>query len=118
MKWWFLHTGIFITYAAASYLAVLGNYLEVLYGPPKDTIVLKNTIFIYVYGISGGYLGVVYIYDLIMYEYGEPPALSPIFTQAADFFWMACISSISSFIPREPPLHVTTTVVPLDDLDE
>lgn len=108
---WMIHTGIFATYALASYSAALGNYLEVAYGPNPEVIQLKCKIFIIIYGIVGTYLGVVYFYDLIMYEYGQEPALHPILTQIADILWMCCIASMNSFMPPEPPLEFTCVVV-------
>lgn len=110
---WFIHTCIFMTYASASYLAALGHYLKVRLAPIKrgGGIELKNTVYIIVYGIVLGYLGVVYVYDLVMYEHGRPPALHPIFTKSANLIWMACLASISDYLPHEPQLKVTTEVV-------
>lgn len=111
MKNWFGHTGIFINYLMALYLASLMNYLEVRTGPRSHVVETKHTAFIIIYGISGTYLTVVYFYDLLMYEFGRKPALPPIFTQAADIFWMACMGSIKSFLPPEQALKMTVEVL-------
>jgi len=110
MVHWIFHTGIFVVYGLASFLAALGNYLEVASSNPSR-IQQKNTIFIIAYGLSISYLVFVYGYDLAMYEFGQDPALSPWCTQIADIIWMGCVSSISSFLPFEPPLKVTIEVI-------
>ena len=43
---WFVHTGLFVFYAAGSYLACLGNYLESLYGKRPAAVQRRHTIFI------------------------------------------------------------------------
>lgn len=110
VKWWFLHTGIFVSYGLGSFLAALGNYLEVANGPYKANIGTKNTVFIIVYGLVLSFLVIVYFYDLIEYEFGQEPALMPWVTQSADILWIICVSSISSFLPHEPPLRITTVL--------
>jgi len=110
MAHWIVHTGIFVIYGAASYLAALGNYLEVKSSYPSR-IQQKNTIFIVAYGLSISYLVIVYGYNLAMYEFGQDPALMPWMTQIADFIWMGCVCSITQFLPAEPPLKVTIEVV-------
>mmetsp|Transcript_7110 Transcript_7110/g.18189 ORF Transcript_7110/g.18189 Transcript_7110/m.18189 type:complete len:297 (-) Transcript_7110:204-1094(-) len=117
MRNWTLHTGIFVAYGLASYLAALGNYLEVRYGPNGEgRITWQNTAFIITYGTVFGYLVCVYFYDLYMYEHGSPPALHPVFTQTADILWMICVVLIHHFLPREPPLKIMTEIV--TDQDE
>eukprot|EP00930_Biecheleria_cincta_P007544 TRINITY_DN108785_c0_g1_i1.p1 TRINITY_DN108785_c0_g1~~TRINITY_DN108785_c0_g1_i1.p1 ORF type:complete len:310 (+),score=32.99 TRINITY_DN108785_c0_g1_i1:40-969(+) len=110
VKYWFIHTGIFVTYGLASFLAALGNYVEVANGPHKANIGTKNTVFICVYGLVLSFLVIVYFYDLIEYEFGQEPALMPWLTQTADILWIMCVSSITSFLPREPPLRITMSL--------
>ena len=43
---WFVHTGLFVFYAAGSYLACLGNYLESLLGKRPGAVQRKHTVFI------------------------------------------------------------------------
>ena len=62
---WKGHTGLFVFYAAASYLACLGNYVEMRYGPRKAVIETKHTVFIAVYGFAALFLPTVYFIDLI-----------------------------------------------------
>jgi len=120
---WMLHTGIFVTYAAASFMAQLGNVLEVMEGPDKDTVTNRHRIFIGVYGVSLGYLVLVYGYDLYMYRHGQPPALPGAFTQIADIFWVGCLAAVTSNTPNERPLKITMEVMdaqtsPQDSLQE
>jgi len=53
---WFLHTGLFIIYASGSYLACLGNYLEVTLGNSgRGSVGTKHTVFIAVYGFAASF---------------------------------------------------------------
>lgn len=117
MKNWILHTGIFVFYGLGSFLAALGNYLEVANGPYKANVGTKNTVFIIVYGLVLGFLVTVYFYDLIEYEFGEDPALYPWVTQTADILWMICVACINKFLPHEPPLKITSALS-ADDEEE
>mmetsp|Transcript_24427 Transcript_24427/g.44288 ORF Transcript_24427/g.44288 Transcript_24427/m.44288 type:complete len:290 (-) Transcript_24427:65-934(-) len=118
MKNWIVHTGIFVVYGVASFLAALGNYLEVRINKPEH-VMRKHTVFIVSYGLSISYLGAVYGYDLGMYRFGEEPALNPYFAQAADFVWMGCVAVIAKYLPPEPPLHITIEIYhKLDEEDE
>lgn len=118
MKNWFLHTGIFVSYGSAAYLAALGNYLEVKFGKTVDTVKWQSTAYIIVYGVCLGYLVLVYFYDLIMFENGRPPALDPFFTQLADILWMLTFSNINRYLPLEPPLKITHELGTMKDVED
>ena len=54
---WFMHTGLFTFYASGSYLAVLGNYCEVRFGPAgASRVQRKHTIFTWLYGFAAAIL--------------------------------------------------------------
>ena len=121
---WVGHTGIFVMYAAGSYLACLGNYLESRYGPfaKAGSVERRHTVFIVVYGFAALHLPTVYFYDLIIYysrgDMRGGPALPPWVTQSADFIWMGCVMSITSFTPKEELLKQTFELVPDDEAEE
>jgi len=107
---WFVHFGIFFTYAATSYLCALANYLEAVNDRSRDKVVKSSTVFIIVYGCSLVFWAFVYVCNLAMYGEGMPPVLRPFYTHTADILWIACMLSITSFLPKEPPLKVTTEI--------
>ena len=109
-----VHTGLFIFYATGSYLSCLGNYLEAAYGNYgglADPVEPRHTRFVIVYGSACLFLASVYCYDLIEYEVGQPPALPGFVTQTADIIWIICVMNITSYLPPEPNLLMTTVVL-------
>lgn len=109
--WWSLHTGVFVFYAGSKYNAYLGNLLEIRLGPQKASVKVKHTVFTIVYGLSVGYLLMVYGHSLYYHEPGKGPVLgSGHFTQIADIVWIVCVICVSSYLPKEPPLRTQTTV--------
>jgi hypothetical protein len=100
---WMTHTGLFVFYALSSYLASLGNYLDSSCGGHKPTAVRpEHTIFIFVYGCANVFLFAAYVYDLVVYEPGQPPALPPWVTQSSDVLWMLCVMCAARPAPHPP----------------
>merc|ERR1712107_118426 len=98
---------IYLNYVFASYMATLGNFVEVLHGPTCGYVELKQKVFVVVYGLISAFLCFVYLYDLACYEKGKDPPIPAWAPQFADIMWMLCVAGITSFTPREPPLKFT-----------
>ena len=111
---WLLHTGLFVFYAFGSWLAVFGNYVESRFGRPS-TVQRKHTAFVLVYGGANLFLVSVYLTNLLTYELGKPPTIPPMLTQSVDLIWIACVASVTSFTPPEPPLRMTMAVLVEED---
>lgn len=109
---WKGHTALFVFYAAASYLACLGNYVEMRYGTRAHVIETKHTAFILAYGLAALFLPTVYFIDLIWYERGEKPVLPPWVTQTADILWILCVMQITVYTPPDAPLRQIIELIP------
>eukprot|EP00931_Biecheleriopsis_adriatica_P119569 TRINITY_DN9479_c3_g1_i1.p1 TRINITY_DN9479_c3_g1~~TRINITY_DN9479_c3_g1_i1.p1 ORF type:complete len:558 (-),score=76.75 TRINITY_DN9479_c3_g1_i1:85-1758(-) len=119
--WWSVHTFIFVFMAGSEYFTYLGLLLDIGMGPRSEVVTTKQKIFALVYGYCCGYLLFVYGYNLAFHDKGSGvPALgSGFWTQISDIMWMACVISISNFLPDEPPLkqknEVPQTSLPLQE---
>ena len=101
---WLGHTALFILYAVCTYLATLGNFLEIRASPLGKNITTKHNVYIIVFGISSLWLPTVYLWALFMAEPGTPPPLPAWVTQTADFFWLGSIMSMDWGSPKDYPL--------------
>lgn len=118
---WNAHTAVFIVYAAACYLATLGNYIETRFGDSgrrAHVINWKHNLFLAIYTFATILLPACYITDLAMYKPGRSPPVPPWLTQTSDFLWMGCVMFITSFTPPDEPLKVVTELVTVDELEE
>jgi hypothetical protein len=105
--WWSLHTGLFVFYAASTYCAYFGNLLDLLDGDRRSSVETKHLAFAAIYGLAVAYLLLIYFYSL---SNGSPLNGSGVYTQVADIIWMSCVSSVTSFMPNEPPLKTKSVV--------
>ena len=108
---WVGHTALFVLYAAGSYLACLGNYLEVRGGRRRHVVLRRHTAFIVVYGVATVFLPAVYFIDLIWHEPGAGPVLPAAATQTADVVWMVCVWLTQWLMPPDLPLRMTMELV-------
>lgn len=112
---WLTHTGLFFAYALALYLAQLGQYLDIAYSSSlRNEIQLKNRVFIGIYSFSLVVFIPAYLFDILMYKDGKPPALSPVITYAAVFLWLACLFGSQYLMPLGDPLHMEMTCESVD----
>jgi len=105
---WTIHIGIFGMYTLACFLALLGNWLEVRFSPRRAVLQWYHTAFVIVYGWAVMYLVFTYLYAIMLYELGEPPATGSKYpTLIADLVWSFATMAIPYFTAPEIPLKIT-----------
>merc|ERR1712066_386937 len=94
-------------------MGYLGLLLDIGMSPRSETVTTWQKVFAGVYGYCCLYLVFVYGYNLAFHKQGsgEPALGSGFWTQISDIMWMACVISISNFLPEEPPLRQKTNVL-------
>lgn len=105
---WTIHILLFGLYCLSCFLALLGNFLEVRFSPRSGMLKWYHAVFVVIYGISVFYLLFVYMYAIMKYELGEPPATGSKWpTQIADLFWSFCTILMPYMSAPEIPLVIT-----------